>query len=293
MGQILHPEFHYANFMSADMSETKLIRASLNDSVLSSANLSRADLTDANLQSADLMDADLSCATLLRTNLMLTNLLRVNLRGAILSECHVHDASVWRTEVDEATQQTELIITDPSEPPLRVDDLEIAQFIYLLMNHRKLRNAIDSVTKKGVLLLGRFGDGRLAALQAIASELRVHGYLPFIFDFERPKDRNITETVMTLVGISRFVVVDLSGPSVPQELYATVPHFKIPVVPILGKQRKQYAMASDILEYPWVVKPTFRYSSIQQLQTSVAKKMILPAERILRRRQKALSHKDK
>ena len=32
----------------------------------------------------------------------------------------------------------------------------------------------------------------------------------------------------TLVGLSRFVIVDLSGPSVPQELYATVPHFKVP-----------------------------------------------------------------
>jgi hypothetical protein len=69
-----------------------------------------------------------------------------------------------------------LIISDPSDPPLRVDDIEIAQFIYLLVNHSKLRNAIDSVTKKGVLLLGRFSDGGLAALQAIAAELRSSGY---------------------------------------------------------------------------------------------------------------------
>jgi hypothetical protein len=65
-----------------------------------------------------------------------------------------------------------------------------------------------------------------------------------------PTDRNYTETVKTLAGLARFVIVDLSGPSVPQELYATVPHFKIPFVPILEEARKPYAMAVDILEYP-------------------------------------------
>jgi hypothetical protein len=184
-----------------------------------------------------------------------------------------------------------LIISDPSDPPLRVDDLEIAQFIYLLVNHSKLRNAIDSVTKKGVLLLGRFSDGGLAALQAIAAELRSSGYLPFIFDFERPKDRNITETVKTLVGISRFVVVDLSGPSVPQELYATVPHFKILFVPILEKGRKKYAMVDDILEFPWVVNPIYRFESIDQLRASVTKKLVAPAEKILESRRSSLKAK--
>ena len=263
---------NHTDFSSADLSEAKLIDATLDHGTLWSANLRRADLTGANLQWADLMDADLSGATLVRTNLMLSNLLRVNLRGAILSECWVHGASVWRTQIDESTQQTELIITDPSEAPLRVDDLEVAQFIYLLMNHQKLRNAIDSVTMKGVLLLGRFDDGGLEVLQAIANELRRHGYLPFIFDFQRPKDRNTTETVKTLVGISRFVIVDLSGPSVPQELYATVPHFKVPIIPILEKQRDQYALAADILEFPWVVKPVFRYSSIEELEAGVSRK---------------------
>lgn len=282
-----------SEFNSADLSHVKFIRARLGQAHLWSTNLQYADLTDADLQRADLMDADLSNATLLRTNLMLSSLLRVDFRGATLSECTVHGASVWRTQIDDSTQQTELIITDPSEPPLRVDDLEVAQFIYLLMNHRKLRNAIDSVTRKGVLLLGRFSDGGLEVLQAIAVELRIRGYLPIIFDFERPKDRSITETVKTLVGMSRFVVVDLSGPSVPQELYATVPHFKVPIVPILEEQKKQYALADDILEFPWVLKPVLRYSSIEQLRADVQERMIEPAEQIILKRQETLNHQDK
>ena len=47
----------------------------------------------------------------------------------------------------------------------------------------------------------------------LETALRQSGYLPMIFEFERPEDRNYTETVRTLAGLARFVVVDLSGPS--------------------------------------------------------------------------------
>jgi hypothetical protein len=76
--------------------------------------------------------------------------------------------------------------------------------------------------------------GGLEALQAIAAKLREENYLPIIFDFQRPQDRNYTETVKTLAGLVRFIIADLSGPSVPQELYATVPHFKIRSCPFLS-----------------------------------------------------------
>ena len=274
------------DFSSANLSNAKLVGARMSQSKFWSANLSEADLTDSDMQWVDMMDAELVGAKLIRTNLALTRFLRTNLCGATLTECNVHGTSAWRVKTDFQTTQTELIITDPADPPLRVDDLEVAQFIFLLMNHSKLRNAIDSVTKKGVLLLGRFGDGGLSILQAIAAELRNNGYLPFIFDFECPADRNLTETVKTLVGISRFVVVDLSGPSVPQELYATVPHFKIPVVPILESDRKKNAMVNDILEYPWVVKPILRFKSINVLRTNIVSKVIAPAEKILASRRK-------
>jgi hypothetical protein len=47
-------------------------------------------------------------------------------------------------------------------------DLGVANLLYLLLNHKKLRNVLNSVTKRGVLILGRFGDGGLDVLQGIA-----------------------------------------------------------------------------------------------------------------------------
>lgn len=110
----------------------------------------------------------------------------------------------------------------------------MAQFVYLLLDRDKIRNVIDTVTRRGVLLLGRFEDGGLALLQALAEWLRKPdngGYLPLLFDFPRPESKTYTDTIRTLAGLARFVIVELSGPSVPQEITATVDLYEIPFVP--------------------------------------------------------------
>lgn len=47
-------------------------------------------------------------------------------------------------------------ITENEKHNIAVDDVEVAQFIYLLINNEKIRNAINTVTSKTVLILGRF-----------------------------------------------------------------------------------------------------------------------------------------
>ena len=42
------------------------------------------------------------------------------------------------------------------EPKVTVDNIEVAQFIYLLLHNGKIRDVIDTVTSKAVLILGRF-----------------------------------------------------------------------------------------------------------------------------------------
>jgi len=105
---------------------------------------------------------------------------------------------------------------------------------------------------------------------------------------DRPTGRNYTETVKTLVGLARFVIVDLSGPSVPQELQANVPDFKIPFVPILEEGRKPYSMFVDILEHQNVVKPIVSFKSIEDLIEKTPGSIITPAEEKLKERQALL-----
>jgi Pentapeptide repeats (8 copies) len=63
-------------------------------------------------------------------------------------------------------------------------NLSNAQFVYLLLHNEKIRDVIDTVGRKGVLLLGRFTEGRIAVLERLRDELRKRGYLPIVFNFD-------------------------------------------------------------------------------------------------------------
>ena len=114
-----------------------------------------------------------------------------------------------------------------------VDNIEIAQFIYLLLNNQKIREAIDSITSKVVLILGRFTPERKAVLDVIRDELRKQNYTPVLFDFEKP-NRDLTGTVSILVHLARFIIVDLTDPSsAPHEVAMIAPQTIVPVQPLL------------------------------------------------------------
>lgn len=106
------------------------------------------------------------------------------------------------------------MISPANETEVSVDDLEVAQLVYLL-KYKKIRNVIETIGNKGVLVLGRFTE-RKEILDAIRDQVRQRGYLPMVFGFDRPTDRDFTETVMTLEGLSRFIIADITKPrSVP------------------------------------------------------------------------------
>jgi uncharacterized protein YjbI with pentapeptide repeats len=278
------------NFQGSRFYQAKLIQVEAWRVDFLAADLTGSDLTFSILDEATFTKANLTDAVLIDTSLEHANLVDTVVKGADFSHSSVYGASVWNLQgVPKAA--TNLSITPRNEPKITVDDLEIAQFIYLLLNSAKLRNVVNAVTEKGVLLLGRFSDGGLERLNAIAQGLRDHPnqYLPIVFDFERPTDRNYTETVKSLVGLSRFVIVDLSGPSVPQELTATIPYFKIPFVPILEAGTKAYSMFADLLEYPWVISPPVEFTDTEALLKVLGPRIVKPAEAWVAARRKKLA----
>jgi hypothetical protein len=127
-----------------------------------------------------------------------------------------------------------LIITLPDEPEVTVGNIEVAQFVYLLLRNEKIRDIIDTVGRKGVLLLGRFTEGRILVLERLREELRKRGYLPIVFNFDKPETKDFTETVRLLAGLSKFVIADITNPkSAPLEIQATVPEIMVPFRPII------------------------------------------------------------
>ena len=262
----------------ADLIGANLSRAILRKADLSWANLTKASLIGASLTEANLTSANLCGANLIGVDLRLAQLVQTNFKEANLTNCSVFGISAWELELSGAIQSN-LIITPPDEPTITVDNLEVAQFIYLLLNNEKIRDVIDTITTKVVLILGRFTPERKAVLDAIRDELRKRNYLPVLFDFDKPASRDLTETVRTLAHLARFIIADITEPrSIPQELQAIVPDLAVPVQPLLLEgSTGEYGMFQDLRKYDWVLE-VYRYDSLEGLLASLGEKVIAPAE---------------
>jgi hypothetical protein len=261
-----------AHLCGADLSGGYLEGANLRDADLRGANLSEGHLNGANLNGANLSGANLSGANLGSALMVNTNLTAANLTG-----CRIHGVSAWGLRL-ENTNQHNLVITPENEPEVTVDNIEVAQFIYLMLNNQKVRDVIDTITSKAVLILGRFADERKAVLDALREELRKRDYLPILFDFAPSDARDITETVSLLARMARFIIADLTdASSIPKELEAIVPQLAVPVQPLLEGASRSYAMFKDYWKYDWVL-PIYRYEGLKPLLAALADKVVAPAE---------------
>jgi len=263
-----------ANLSSANLSDANLIDSNLYRANLRGADLRRADLSGANLHGANLSGADLTDA-----DLRYTGLVETDFTNAMITGCHTYGASAWNVKLV-GTVQHNLVITKEGEPVVTVDNIEVAQFIYLLLHNEKVRDAIDTIGKKGVLLLGRFTGGRIAVLERLREELRKRDFMPMVFNFDKPETKDFTETVRLLAGLSRFVIADITNPrSAPLELQAAVPEYMIPFVPILERGEEPFAMFRDlwIKHREWVLDP-IRYPSVDRLIEVLDAEIVKPAQ---------------
>ena len=190
----------------------------------------------------------------------------------------MYGVSAWNLKGIPA-EQLNIVITPLSEPVVTVDNIEVAQFIYLLLKNEKIRDVIDTIGKRGVLILGRFTPDRKSVLDAIRTRLRALGFVPMMFDFDRPTARDFTETIKTLAGLSRFIIADITNPSSsPLELQATMPDYMIPFVPIIQEGERPFAMFADLKQkYGLWVLDLLEYDSPERLVSVLESAVIKPA----------------
>ena len=280
-----------ANLTRANLSSTHLTGAHLNGADLTEANFRWADLTGAHLTGAHLrrarldetrlFEADLTRADLRGANLTRAVIVNTNFEKANLTGCSIHGIAAWNVNLIGA-RQSDLVITQRFEPVITVDNLEVAQFIYLLLHNEKIRDVIDTITSKAVLILGRFTPERKAVLDAIREEIRKQKLLPIMFDFTPSASQTTLETVSTLAHMARFVIADLTdAKSVLQELQTIVPNNpSVPVQPLLLASQEEPGMFDFIRRFPWVLE-TYRYHSLDEVLASL--------EQIIARAEKAKS----
>ena len=254
--------FARAKFVSTNLSGASFDEADLRESIFESVNLSRAamGLSGANLSNARLADIDLR-----GVDLRFATLVGTNLQGTRLDGCRIYGVSAWDT-VGVPASQTGLVIS-PYGELLTTDDLEVAQFLNLLVSNRRIGKLMNTVTSKTVLLLGRFSPERKAVLDALREELRKHDYIAVMFDFDKAASKDYTETILVLAGLCRFIIADITSPkSSPLELQNVVPNYMTPLIPIIQEGEAPFSMFADLHnKYPdWVFRPLL-YRDIDNL----------------------------
>lgn len=258
-----------AKLVGADLRGAMVDRARFEDANLTSANCSGLNLTEVSFSQATLSEADLSSALMIRTCLL----------GANLSGARIHGLSAWDTQLDQHTKQQDLVISRHDEPVVTVDNLEVAQFIYLLISNQKVRSVIDTITSKLVLILGRFTPERKRVLDLLRQVIRTHDYVPVLFDFEKSPARSFVETVSILANMSRFVIADVSDSRVVlQELQRIVSELpSVPVQPILAEGSDVSIAIADFMRYRSFLSP-YVYGSEAELVDGLKANVLAPAE---------------
>lgn len=284
-------DFTQAIFAGGDLSETTMVEsdfsyASLNGVDLSNANLRKskfrnADLSGAILRGCDLTEADLSGADLRSADLRGAKFVRTNLSNSNLTGSRIYGAAAWGLNVQGAIQRS-IVITDDGDPEIAVDDIEIGQFLHLMIDNAQLRRIIDGITSKVVLILGRFTSERKIVLDSLRDRIASLGYIAVVFDFEIPKSRSTDETVSLLGRMARFIVADLSdAKSVLQELRGLIPDLpNVPVQPIIISTQFEPGMFDLFRHYPWVL-PVSRYRDVHDVVNDLETKIVAPVEAYL------------
>jgi len=217
---------------------------------------------------ADLREADLRGTSLIRTVID-----KAKISGSLVYAVNVLDLK------GEFEEQKDLIITPSKTPMITVDNIKVAQFVHLILNNEEIQEVINTLISKSVLILGRFSlPERKSILDALRNKLREYDLIPIVFDFDRPTDKDFTETIKILAGLSLFVIADITNPkSSPLELQATVPDYQIPFVPIVQEGEQSFARMVDLQKkYDWVMD-TLYYDSIESLINALKPAIIDPA----------------
>ena len=275
-------DFRGAYLERCDLRNCSLLDATFQDAWLfradfSNSRLCRADLRASNCAVVQFYETDLSDADLRSANLRTATFVGTNVAGADFSGCRIYGIAAWDLRGAPKAQKA-LVINDDGELAVTADNLQVAQFVHLLLRNPQIREVLDTVTRKLVLILGRFTPDRKAVLDAVRERLQHYDLVPVVVDFDVPAQRNVTETVTLLARLAAFIVADITEPSsLPQELQAFVPTVKVPVCPILQTGHRPWAMFRDLAEYDWVLPP-HEYGDLAQLLETLQASVITPAQ---------------
>lgn len=248
-------ELHMSDCCYAYFYECKFINTRMRLSRIGSTTYNNCILNNCDLSYSSAEETEFDECIIEGTKFQNVSFVKTHFSGSRIARCNVYGISSWDLDLSNSTQE-DIYIMEDEEDLLSVGDIELAQFLYMMIENRKLRRIIDTVTSKVVLILGRFTPKRKMILDKVKVLVRNKGLIPILFDFDGPDSRDVTETVKVLANMSKFVIADLTdAKSIPQELSIIIPTTpSLQVYPIILESEREYCMYSFFEKYPWVME---------------------------------------
>ena len=143
---------------------------------------------------------------------------------------------------------------------MTVDDIEIAQFIYTIVDNQKISKMIDSMRTKTVLILSSFDDSSKITVTALKDSIRNHGLIPLLFTFQKPKHKGLMGTVRTMAELSAFVIIDESiFANQIFEISNLIPSVRVPFARIAREGSKKISMDDEAKHLYWYQRDPIYY----------------------------------
>lgn len=250
--------FHKSSFESAIFPNADMRECYLYETDMSRAGFPGANFNGSKIRKAYCSSTDFSNAIFVDCVLNNSTFIGVNFSGATIEGCNVYGVSAWEIILDDKTIQKELFLHRDNfsrkdiglslDVLSYVDDLALAQFFYFLNQPDGFGKSLSQLNRRSVLLLGKFKEGGLELLKTVGEMLRRRNYIPIVFDFDPSEHSNLIENVTTMAGLSRFVLANLEGGSVPAELARVTANYRNPVIGWIhdDKHKTVYAMFKDV-----------------------------------------------
>ncbi len=277
-----------AYLSQAALSGTDLSRANLNAAIAPDARFDRArlfktKLKEANLSGAsftwaDLVQVDFGKADLSRANLSYARLAESDLSEARLVDCLVTGIRVIRSNLDGA-KQANLVLAFGNAYPILVDELEVAQFVSILLESDGIRKIIGSPFVGMVLILGCFAGEKRTGLVAMRRELKNSGYQTVTIDFSNTTLRQDNKILLSLAGLARFIIAEITEARGVLQALVSILESSSPVpVQIVHEQGiSPRRLSRSMRRYDWVFKPR-SYGNWGELVTLLREEIIGASE---------------
>lgn len=262
---IRNANLRQAHLAGSCLEEADIHGANFDNAFLNRVNLRESNLSRVNLFQADVRDADLSGA-----NLDMARFVQTDLRGANVTGCSVRGVTVDHVQLEQAIEST-LLLTEPGEPIIAVDSLEIAPFVWMLLENASVSRLIEQMKTRIILILGNFDEHHQNHLAMLKEAIREQHYVSLYIDIETlaretQEHQKLKTTMRTLAYFSRIILVDITnGENLLTYLTELVSELTVPVQPLLevSQEHKNTLMNREHLSE---ILPLYEYGSVADMQ---------------------------